>query len=335
MKNLICFGTRPEWLKIKPLIDSSINYSLLYTGQHDDLLKEILLDYKIKYKIKIQKSEDRINSIISSILLNFPDISNFEYVVVQGDTASAFACALAAFNRGVKVAHIESGLRSFDIQHPFPEEGFRQMISRISSLNFCPTNLSKRNLLKEKVLGISHVVGNTVLDNLKNFKTDETTDDVIITLHRRENHKLINLWIKQINRLAISNRNLNFIFISHPNPNVKLALKSLKNVIIKDPMSHKDILNLISKCKIIVTDSGGLQEEGSFFNKKIIVCRETTERPEGIVTGHLHMCKKPEDLFELFNNLIKNKVIFKECPYGDGKSSEKIIKILRENDISI
>lgn len=327
MKNLICFGTRPEWLKIKPLIDSSESYSLLYTGQHDSLLKEVLLDYEIKYKIKIQKSEDRLNSVISSILLNFPDISDFEYVIVQGDTASAFACALAAFNRGVKVAHVESGLRSFDLHHPFPEEGYRQMISRISDLNFCPTYLSKENLLNEKALGVSHIVGNTVLDNLSNLRTDEINNDIVITLHRRENHKLIHSWIKQINRLALIHSNLNFIFISHPNPNIQIAVESLKNVIIKDPLTHKEILNLISKCNIIVTDSGGLQEEGSFFNKKIIVCRETTERPEGIMTGHLYMCKKPEDLFELFNNLLKSKVVFKECPYGDGNSSEKINNI--------
>lgn len=330
MKNLICFGTRPEWLKIKPLIDSSNSYSLLYTGQHDSLLKEVLSDYEIKYKIKIQKSEDRLNSVISSILFNFPDISDFEYVIVQGDTASAFACALAAFNRGIKVAHVESGLRSFDLYHPFPEEGYRQMISRISDLNFCPTYLSKENLIGEKALGASHIVGNTVLDNLKNLKTDEINNDVVITLHRRENHKLIHSWIKQINRLALIHNDLNFIFISHPNPNIQLAKESLKNVIIKDPMSHKEILNLISKCKIIVTDSGGLQEEGSFFNKKIIVCRETTERPEGIITGHLYMCKKPEYLFELFNKLLKEKIIFKECPYGDGNSSEKINDILFE-----
>ena len=164
MKILICFGTRPEWLKVKPLLKILDDYHLLFTGQHFDLLKDIPTDYKIK----INKNKNRLDQLVSDCLLQFPD-GDFDSVLIQGDTASAFACALAAFHRGKKI-YLEAGLRTYDLDHPYPEEGYRQMISRISDVNLCPTTLSKDNLTHELVKGESYVVGNTVLDNLLPYK---------------------------------------------------------------------------------------------------------------------------------------------------------------------
>jgi len=321
---LLCFGTRPEWLKIKPLIKYLDNYKLLFTGQHPDLLNNVEVDYRIN----ISNSSNRLDQLISDCLTQFPD-GDFDSVLVQGDTASAFACAIAALNRRKKIIYLESGLRSYDLNHPYPEEAYRQMISRISDVNLCPTNLSKQNLISEKVNGECYVVGNTVLDNLLPYKEKcEYTNKVLVTLHRRENHYWIKEWFEEINQLSKSNPDLEFILPIHPNPNVKKYEKILTHVNVIEPLSHSELLNILVKSKFVISDSGGLQEEGSFFNKKVIVCRMTTERPEGIDTGHLYICKSPTELPSLFNLINKDYGINSECPYGDGKSSQKIKEIL-------
>jgi UDP-N-acetylglucosamine 2-epimerase (non-hydrolysing) len=325
-KILLCFGTRPEWLKIKPLINllSKDQYSLLFTGQHPDLLKNIEVDYSIK----ISKGSNRLDSIISDCMLQFPN-GDFDKVLVQGDTGSAFGCALAAFNRKLKIYYLEAGLRSNDLEHPYPEEGYRQMISRISNFNFAPTQVSSSNLFNEKVDGNSYVVGNTVLDNLVEYKDKcEYTNKVLITLHRRENHHWMDKWFKTINDIAILHPELEFILPIHPNPNVQKHKHLLTNIKVIEPLDHSSLLNILVKCKLVISDSGGLQEEGTFLNKKVIVCRKTTERPEAIYTGHLHMCSSPNKLKKLFELLNKEFYINMPCPYGDGKSSEKIKELL-------
>tara|TARA_Y100001978_G_C23671689_1_gene424122 strand:+ start:546 stop:1526 length:981 start_codon:yes stop_codon:yes gene_type:complete len=322
--NLLCFGTRPEWLKIKPLIKILDNYQLLFTGQHPDLLKDIPVDYKIT----IGNNSNRLDQLISDCLLQFPE-GKFNSVLVQGDTASAFACAVAAFNRKKKIYYLEAGLRSYNFDHPYPEEGYRQMIARLADVNFCPTGLSKENLVNEKVKGECHVVGNTVLDNLLPYKGKcEYTNKVLITLHRRENHHWMDQWFKEIDELAKNNPDLDFILPLHPNPNVQKHKHLLKNINVVKPLSHPELLDVLVKCKLVISDSGGLQEEGSFFNKKIIVCRETTERPEAIETGHLYLCPSPEGLASKFGELIDNYYIDTMCPYGDGKTSLKIKKLI-------
>lgn len=329
MKNnpiLLCFGTRPEWLKIKPLIklmDKS-EYKLLFTGQHPDLLKDVEVDYKIN----INSSDNRLDSIISDCMLQFPN-GEFSRVLVQGDTGSAFGCALAAFNRQLKIYYLEAGLRSGDLQHPYPEEGYRQMIARISDVNLTPTQLSANNLIKEKVHGKSYVVGNSVLDNLTEFGEGTYENYVLITLHRRENHHWMGEWFTEINELAKENPHLEFILPIHPNPNVKRHRSLLTNVTVVEPMEHTHLINTMRKCRFIISDSGGLQEEGSFFNKKVIVCRTTTERPEGLYTGHLYLCKSPSELRKLFGKVNENPYISESCPYGDGNTSEKVLDILR------
>ena len=328
MKNkiLICFGTRPEWLKVKSLVEvlDKSQYNLLFTGQHPDLLKNINVDFKIN----MSQSNNRLDQIISDCMLQFPT-GDFNSVLVQGDTGSAFGCALAAYNRKLKIYYLEAGLRSYNLDHPYPEEAYRQMIARISDVNFCPTELSKQNLLNEKVNGKCYVVGNTVLDNLIIYKSkSEYTNKILVTMHRRENHHWMNHWFIEINRLAIENPHLEFILPIHPNPNVQKHKHLLNDVTVINPLTHPELLEILTKCKLVISDSGGLQEEGSFFNKKVIVCRTTTERPEAIETGHLHICKSPNDLKSKFGELIDNYYINTKCPYGEGKSSIKIKNIL-------
>lgn len=325
-KILISFGTRPEWLKIKPLVQilPREQYYLLFTGQHPDLLKDIEVDFKIS----ITDHSNRLDSIISDCLLQFPE-GDFNSVLVQGDTASAFAIALAAFNRSLKIYYMEAGLRSYSLQHPYPEEAYRQMISRISDVNFCPTELSSDNLLNELVNGEIFVVGNTVLDNLVDYKSQcEYGNKILVTLHRRENHFWMDQWFTEINQLAQEHPELEFILPIHPNPNVQKYKHLLTHVTVVPPMDHPELLSVLTKSRFVISDSGGLQEEGSFFNKKVIVCRTTTERPEGIETGHLYICNTPQDVRSLFNEINSNYQIDTECPYGDGYSSQKIAKYL-------
>ena len=321
---LLCFGTRPEWLKIKPLIKVLDNYQLLFTGQHPDLLKNL----KIDYKITIGNNPNRLDQLISDCLLQFPE-GDFDSVLVQGDTASAFACAVAAFNRKKKIYYLEAGLRSYNLDHPYPEEGYRQMIARLADVNLCPTELSKENLINEKIKGECHVVGNTVLDNLLSYKSKcEYTNKVLVTLHRRENHYQMDQWFTEVNNLAKDNPNLEFILPIHPNPNVQKHRHLLTDINVVEPLSHPELLDILVKCKLVISDSGGLQEEGSFFNKKVIVCRETTERPEAIDTGHLYLCPSPNNLASKFGSIKDSHYIDANCPYGDGQSSIKIKSII-------
>jgi UDP-N-acetylglucosamine 2-epimerase len=331
MKLLICLGTRPEWLKIKPLLNvlNKEEYDLFFTGQHQDLLKDVKFDYNVEVK----NSKNRLDDIISSCMLNFPD-KNYNYVMVQGDTGSALGCALAAFNRKIKVVHLEAGLRTYDLENPYPEESYRQIISRISSINLCPTELSFENLKNEKVSGLSFVVGNTVLDNIVEKKeTSFYGNKVLVTLHRRENHEIMDLWFESLNKVSKKYNELEFILPIHPNPNVIKHKKLLnKNIKVVNPLEHNELINILVECKFVISDSGGIQEEATFFNKKTIVCRKTTERPEGINTGHLYLCATPHLLDEYVYKINEDYYINNICPYGDGHSSKKIVNILNNGN---
>lgn len=321
---LICFGTRPEWLKVKPLLKELKNYRLLFTGQHIDLLKDIEVDYTIK----IQDGSNRLDQIISDCLIQFPE-GDYDTVLVHGDTVSALACALAAFHRKKKIIHLEGGLRSYNLDHPYPEEGYRQMISRIADINFVPTAISAKHLIQEKVSGKVYIVGNSVLDNLIELKDKAFYGNkVLVTLHRRENHHQLKEWFTQVNYLAKNNPELEFIIPLHHHPEVQKHRDLLPDVKVVDALPHSDLLDILIQSRLIISDSGGLQEEGSFFNKNIIVCRETTERPEGIDSGHLHLCPTPDKLIEIFESLKNNYHINAICPYGDGSTSKKIASIL-------
>jgi UDP-N-acetylglucosamine 2-epimerase len=317
-------------VKIKPLIDElvkeNIAHRTLFTGQHKHLVA-----FKAHYNFDIiNHSNNRLDNIISNCF-SIPDkcFENIQYVLVQGDTTSALGLALAAFHRQIKIIHLEAGLRTYDNKNPYPEEINRQLISRISNINLCPTESNLNNLQNEKVMGKAYVVGNTGLDNLLKYKSNCGYDNkILVTLHRRENHDKINKWFDIINQLAIDNPKYEFILPSHPNPNVKQHIGILTNVNVIDSLPHDNLIQVLIRCYLVITDSGGLQEECSFFNKKCLVCRETTERPESLnITSFL--IEHPNKLEDAFNYHINQKTIDTECPFGDGKSSKKIIEILR------
>lgn len=326
MKILICYGTRPEYIKIKNFFNYSgnVNFEFLFVKQHQNL---VLGNYN--YSLEIFEQSNRLDSIFSSVMSNqISDVldNGFDYVLVQGDTATAVSIALSCYHRKIKVIHLESGLRTYDKDNPYPEEIYRQIISKIADIHLCPTDNNLNNLLSEKVDGKKFVVGNTVLDNLNGVLTSYE-NKVLVTLHRRENHEMIQEWFEIIDELANENTEFEFLLPIHPNPNVKKYSTTLKNVKVVDPLPHNELVDYLSKCKLCITDSGGLQEEGSFLNKKVIVCRKVTERTESIGT-HSFMCEKPSDLKKLFYKLKNDYIILSECPYGDGKSTQKIIKIL-------
>ena len=325
---LICYGTRPEHIKISPLLkemDGIIPYKTLFTGQHKDLVKNINFDHYLT----IGEGVNRLDTVVQSCLnideTTFKDVT---HILVQGDTVSAYSLALAAFHRGIKIIHLEAGLRTYDFENPYPEEAYRQCISRISDINLCPTQNNLNNLQGEKINGESVVVGNTVLDNLLGVKT-KYNDKVLVTMHRRENHHNMDEWFKAINQLAIDNPELKFEIPLHPNPNVKKHKDLLTHVNVVSPFDYDTMIKEISECCFLISDSGGIQEESSFLNKKVIVCRKITERPES-VGKHSFMCGEPKDLKGLFYSLKDNYEVDLECPYGDGRSSERIVNYLKE-----
>ena len=262
-----------------------------------------------------------MNNIFCNIL-SFNIFDDIDYVLVQGDTSSACAIALSAFNNNIKIIHLEAGLRSNNIYNPYPEEFNRQLISKIANINLCPTQLNKNNLVKEKVSGDIYIVGNTGLDNI-NKNNCEYRNKVLITMHRRDNHHNMNIWFETIEKIAIKYSDIEFLIPLHPNPNVQKHKHIFKKVKVVDSMNHTDLIEYIKKCKFVISDSGGLQEECSFLNKKIIVCRKTTERPESLnITSF--MCEFPEKLEKLFDDININYKVSSDCPYGDGNSWKKL-----------
>lgn len=332
---LISYGTRPEYIKIKSLIDifedNDVLFKILYTGQHQDIV-----DYNFDYSININAGLNRLDSITKSVMNTIPTIQKIEknkitHVIVQGDTTSAMAVALSAFHNKIKVIHLEAGLRTYDNKNPYPEEMNRRLISQLADIHLCPTDNAKYNLQDEGIKNNIHVVGNTVIDNLLPYKPKcEYTNKILVTLHRRENHHWMDKWFIEINKLAKKYAEYDFILPIHPNINVKKHKHLLPDVNIIDPLPYNEMLNLLIKVKLIITDSGGLQEEASFFNKKCLVCRVVTERPEAL-NKSTFLIKSPNDLkgeFEEHHNYFE---INYDCPFGDGSSSKKIMKILNDS----
>lgn len=329
---LIAFGTRPEWIKIKPLIQklqNNISYKLVCTGQHNELIDHSINQYNI-VKLNINSNlENRLDNIVTSILNNcgwlFKDIT---HVIVQGDTTSALAIALAAFHRKIPIIHLEAGLRSWDLNNPYPEEFNRVTITNMASIHLCPTKQNALNIRLERgSRDTAHVVGNTVLDNLVGIEPS-INNQILITLHRRENLDIIKEWFAAIENIAKQHKELEFIFPMHPNPKITKHKDILKNVKVIEPLNYNDFISLLSKCGLVITDSGGIQEEASFLKKKCIVCRNNTERNEGEGIFS-ELCYTPNHLERIFNET-KLQLVNEPCPYGDGKSSEKIFNLLKE-----
>ena len=327
---LISFGTRPEYIKIKPLFEflKKENYRLVFTGQHVDLLSDVEEEIQ---RIEIIDGPNRLDSIVSS-LMNLDSIfDGIKYTMVQGDTTSAFAMALASFHRKIKVIHLEAGLRTYKKECPYPEEFNRQAISRMAEIHLCPTQLNKSNLLAERVSGDIFVVGNTALDNLVSINPYYGSH-VVVTMHRRENPDRMKEWFKVINYLAQNNPGLNFIFPIHPNPNIQKHKHLLKHVNVIDPLRYNEFVELLSTSRFVITDSGGLQEECSFLKKKCLVCRQETERIESLGFFSL-LCRTPKDLIKNFNRIKDDYTVNIKSPFGDGKAAKKILEVLKGYEI--
>jgi len=318
------YGTRPEYIKIAPLVEEfkekAIDYTLFQVQQHSSLLEGCDYDFVIP----IFSSGNRLNSITISILL-YPLPTNLDRVLVQGDTTTAMAVALNAFNNQIPVIHLEAGLRTYDKQNPYPEEVNRRIISSLASIHYCPTITDAKNLMREGYGNDKIVVtGNTVIDTLRDI-TPSDGKEVLITLHRRENQHNLNSWFVAIEALARNFPEYSFVFPMHPSPAVQEHKKVFKNVKVCDPIPFEEMKERLAACALTITDSGGIQEECSFFKKVCFVCREVTERPSksGII------CPTPEKLIEEFTENHKLKIT-EECPFGDGYAARKITQDIFE-----
>jgi UDP-N-acetylglucosamine 2-epimerase (non-hydrolysing) len=348
----LVFGTRPEIIKLAPIIEELQNYedielTVISTGQHESLRDIAIQDFNIGIDVELNLmlpnstlAEFGANSLLK--LSNYFKAKKFDGLIVQGDTSSALYSALAGFYLGIPIFYVESGLRSWDMTQPFPEEMNRTLISKVAEINFAPTPTSKNNLLKENISENKiKVTGNTIVDVLLKIKSGSYKAsklgncDVLVTLHRRENHKLLPYLFETINNLAKVNSKLRFQIISHPNPNVLKVIESMEfaeNIQILSPQSYFNFISKLVEAKIIISDSGGIQEESVTLGKKVIVLREKTERSEGIDMGLIKLISPScPDLYvqlnKLTNEYLNNSENTKVTDvYGQGNASKIICK---------
>ena len=339
---LITYGTRPELIKLFPLINKmkklGIEHKTLFTGQHKDLILEFEnLTHEPDFVLEnIMEHGQSINALITKIINQSQEVLNKLdcKVIVQGDAASTFAMALSGFNNNKEVIHLEAGLRTYNIQSPFPEEGFRKMISQISTTHLCPTKRSVENLKNEKILENVFLVGNTIVDSceyiLNNGKISIELENIVqknhqyylCTLHRRENiNNFKEMW-SQLNEIS---KNKTILYIKHPSvPDAKNYLS--KSIIQLDPLSYQDMIYAIKFSDGIISDSGGLQEEAICLEKNILICRDTSERPETIENGYgLLVGKKIKENIKFLEN--KSKKTINNNPYGVNVI-DKVIDVL-------
>jgi UDP-N-acetylglucosamine 2-epimerase (non-hydrolysing) len=362
-KSLFIFGTRPEAIKMAPVIKKIKNSKLMevkvcVTAQHRQMLDQVLNLFEIEpdYDLNIMKPNQDLYDITSNVLLSIKDVlkkENPDIVFVQGDTTTTFAASLASFYQKIPVAHIEAGLRTYNIYSPFPEEMNRQLTSRIATYHFAPTNRARDNLIKE---GIDerkiYVTGNTVIDALlevvekiKNkdikIKGYNITDRkyILVTGHRRENFgKSFENMCNALKEIAQNNPNIDIVYPVHLNPNVQKPvfeiLSNIPNVYLIEPLDYESFVYLMYNSYIILTDSGGIQEEAPSLGKPVLVMRDTTERPEAVEAGTVKLVgANKEKIVKEVENLLHNKSEYEKMsrainPYGDGKASERIFEIL-------
>ncbi len=365
MKVLFAFGTRPEAIKLAPVIKEMEKYKkefeveICITGQHRKMLDEVLAIFSLKptYDLNIMREDQTLFDINTRVLRGFEDIlerSKPRYLIVQGDTTTAFASALAAFYKKIKVAHIEAGLRTYDKYTPFPEEMNRRFISLIADLHFAPTAGAKRNLLQE---GIAEdkifVTGNTVIDalfmikektsiltarQLKVWNKIQSGKIIVVTFHRRENFgKPVLAICRIIKEIVRRYKDVWVFFPVHPNPNIKRPiyqrLKGKPRVFLSPPLDYASFIGLLEKASLILTDSGGIQEEATALGKPVLVLREKTERPEAIEYGIGKLVKGNwERAFPDIDKMLVKKHRLKtpmRCPFGDGQAAKRIVAVFR------
>lgn len=356
---MLVFGTRPEAIKMCPLVKElqkreGIRTIVAVTGQHRQMLDQVLkiFDVKPDYDLAIMKEKQTLFDITVSVLDGIRNVINEckpDVVLVHGDTSTSFAAALAAFYLNVPVGHVEAGLRTYDIKSPYPEEFNREAVGIISSYNFAPTDTARDNLLREgKKADSIFVTGNTVIDALKytysetysHPELDWAADSklILITAHRRENLDHLEGMFRAIKRVLDEHDDIKAIYPVHLNPVVRNAAANVfggdDRIHLIDPLDVSDFHNFIGRSYLILTDSGGIQEEAPGFGIPVLVMRDTTERPEGIKAGTLRLVGTDEEnIYINFNELITDREAYMKMsnavnPYGDGHACERIADIL-------
>ena len=380
-KILLTFGTRPEAIKMAPLIlelhkhSNKVETIVCVTGQHREMLDQVLSIFKIKpdFDLNIMKQGQDLYDITSNVLVGLRDIYKQvhpDLVLVHGDTTTSMAAALAAYYQQISVGHVEAGLRTHNIYSPWPEEINRQLIGRISSYNFSPTTTSSVNLLKEGAdKSTIYITGNTVIDSLywvvNKIKTDEQLNIrlkaeiksfgydidrlqhqkrmVLITGHRRENLGEGFIHIAQaIQELSTHFPNVDFVYPMHLNPNVRKSIHEVlgndlahfSNMFFIEPLEYLSFIYMMEKADIVLTDSGGIQEEAPSLKKPVLVMRDTTERPEAVEAGTVILVgTDKEKIVANVSQLLTDNAHYQQMakainPYGDGKACKRIVDIL-------
>lgn len=378
---MLVFGTRPEAIKMAPLVKEFQKFPddfetlVCVTGQHREMLDQVLAIFDIvpDFDLNIMRQGQDLYDVTSKVLLGMRDVldrTNPDVVLVHGDTTTSMAAALAAFYRQIPVGHVEAGLRTGNIYSPWPEEINRQITGRISTYDFSPTSLSRQNLESENAQGRIIVTGNTVIDALHmvvtRLKSDETLaeeqksvlakagydvsrlDDnrrlVLITGHRRENFGdgFINM-VTAIKDLSNKYNDVDFVYPMHLNPNVRKPihevfgedLSNLGNMFFIEPLQYLEFVYLMEKSTLVLTDSGGIQEEAPGLGKPVLVMRDTTERPEALESGTVRLVGTDYDkIISEVSALLDDEDHYRQMsnavnPYGDGKASERIVEFLR------
>ena len=362
-KVMLVFGTRPEAIKICPLVNelkrhSDIKTVVCVTGQHRQMLDQVLQAFNVTpdYDLSIMKDKQTLFDITTNVLTNIKSVLEEvkpDVVLVHGDTSTTFSTALACFYLHIPVGHVEAGLRTYNIDSPYPEEFNRQAVSIISKFNFAPTELSKANLIKEgKCPDFIFVTGNTAIDALKTTVNENYTHDelkwaqgsklIIITAHRRENLGVpMHNMFRAIRRIIDEHTDVKAIYPIHMNPIVRQAanqeLGNCDRIHIIEPLEVIDFHNFLARSYLILTDSGGIQEEAPSLGKPVLVMRDTTERPEGIEAGTLKLVGTDEDnIYKNFKSLLEDKELYDSMahavnPYGDGNACKRIAEIIIKN----
>lgn len=363
-KKILCvLGTRPEAIKMAPIVLYSkklpwVDLEVLFTGQHQDLVLNTLNVFNISPDLvlkDVMEEKQGLSQLTSKLLSKIDNIlisNHYDLVLAQGDTTTAFTAALASFYRKILFGHVEAGLRSGSKFSPFPEEINRVQISRIADFHFCPTEESRKNLLKEGIHADKlYITGNTIVDavtlikeNSKYRKLREFKGkSVIITLHRRENFGNNHLKVlESIKVLASKLTDMDFVFSVHPNPEISNTvykfLNNIQNVhLLKaQDLDYASFISLLNDCYLIITDSGGIQEEALALKKPVLVMRAETERIEGVRAGAAKLIHPQNgNLIDEVMGLLQDKVyynsmIISDCPYGNGDAAEKIFEIIKD-----
>lgn len=363
-KIMLVFGTRPEAIKMCPLVNElksrkNLQTIVCVTGQHRQMLDQVLDAFNVSpdYDLSIMKEKQTLFDITTNILNAIKAVLEKErpdVVLVHGDTSTTFVTALACFYLQIAIGHVEAGLRTYNVYSPYPEEFNRQAVSIISKYNFAPTALSKENLLREgKAAESIYVTGNTAIDALKTTVRAEYTHPelewakdsrlIMITAHRRENlGKPMHNMFRAIRRVIEENPDVKAIYPIHMNPVVRQAaeeeLGDCDRIRIIEPLEVLDFHNFLARSYMILTDSGGIQEEAPSLGKPVLVMRDTTERPEGIAAGTLKLVGTDEEvIYENFKLLLENPKAYEKMsrannPYGDGFACRRIADVLEKHE---